>query len=74
MGILDDATEGFIAEISDGLQLLGQIEDIQLPGMIEGIVDFTDTADQFTAIISVGFVLALFIYSMVYCGSGSAKR
>jgi Na+/proline symporter len=63
MGILDDATEGLIAEIGDGLQLLGQIEDIQLLGMIEGIVDFTDAVDQFAVIISAGIVLVLFICS-----------
>ena len=74
MGPLDDAVEVSMAEIGDGLQLLGQIEDIQLLGMIEGIVDFADTAEQFTAIISAGILLALFIYSMVYCGGGIAKR
>jgi hypothetical protein len=74
MGPLDDAVEVSIAEIDDGLQLFGQIEDIQLLGMIEGIVDFADTAEQFTAIISAGILLALFIYSMVYCDTGIAKR
>ena len=65
MGTLDHTMEGLSTEIADGLQLLGSIEDIQLLGMIQDIVDFTDSADQFTAIISVGFVLALFICSTV---------
>jgi hypothetical protein len=71
---LDDAVEVSMAEISDGLQLLGQIEDIQLLGIIEGIVDFADTADEFIATISAGLLLALLIYSMVYYGSGTAKH
>jgi hypothetical protein len=71
---LDDAVEVSMAEIADGLQLLGQIQDVQLLGMIEGIVDFADTADQFTSIISAAILLALFIYSIVYCGSGIARR
>jgi hypothetical protein len=74
MGLLDDAMEVLIAEIGDGLQVLGLIEDIQLLGMIEDIVDFRDTADQFTLIISAGILLALFICSMVYCGTGRAKH
>ena len=35
-----------MAEIDDGLQLLPLFEDIQLLGMIEGIVDFADTANN----------------------------
>lgn len=74
MGPHDDAVDVSIAEIGDGLQLLGQIQDIQLLGMIEGILDFADTADQFTAIISAGFVLALFICSIVYWGTSESRR
>jgi hypothetical protein len=70
---LDDAVEFSTAEIADGLQLLGQIQDIQLLGLIEGIVDFADTAEQFTAIISAGIVLALFISFIVRWGTSDPR-